>query len=310
MNFLKKAGIVCGNILLVGSLLFVAFLMPEWIAKMKDESSLGQEKSQKLEMNAYEVTYRNFAEKLYFIASNLAFGIEMQVVQMPDSEVPDEELTEYVTREADSLLTSLWETSFSVKPEGLRERKLYMLYSSKPGETGNAFAGIYFYKLTYVMEVFGYDNMELTFLLDSEFHKLYGFAINTLKSNASPEEPGELNPRLLRVKEEGLAQALSLDKLIDYWELEENYGVEEIKEGNEQFWKGEKYGWGRFSCDYLYLYENRSAYSCPLTISRYVLYQEDEVFVAKMGLLLLDEFAASMVEYDSDYKKETNKMQN
>lgn len=304
MSFSKRAGIVCGNILLVGCLLMAAFFVPEWFVKMQDESSLGQEKAKKLEMNAYELTYHNFAEKLYLIADSEAQGAPMQVVQMPDSEVTDEELTEYVEHEIDILLEPILDVSLSVKSEELKERKLYMLYSSMPGEISNAFAGIYVYKLTYVIEGFGYDNMELTFMLDSEFYKLYGFHINTLLSDTSLVSLSKMNTQLVNAKEGGLDEVLSLDRLIEYWELEENYDLEEVKGEKEQFWVEKKFGWGRFACDYLYLSENRMAFSYPLVTSRYLLYTEYDVFVAKMGLLLLDEFAASEVEYDAYSKSE------
>lgn len=302
MRFLKRAGIVCGNILLVGSLLLAAFFVPEWFVKMKDESSLGQEKAIKLEMNTYELTYHNFAEKLYLIANYETMGIVMQAVQVPDNEVTDEELTEYVVQEIDALLEPVLDISLSVKPEELMEREQYMLYGNMPGETSNAFAGIYFYKLTYVIEGFGYDNFELVFLLDSEFHKLYGFSMNTLKSNTIPPESNKLNTRLISAEDQGLDAALPLDKLIDYWELEENYHLEVVKDEKDQFWKEKKFAWGRYAGDYLCVSDRGTVYGInyPLAISRYLLYTEYNSFVIKMGLLLLDEYTSSTVEYVTD----------
>ena len=301
MKALKNIGWVFVNIMLIGSLMVAAFMIPDWYVKLKDQRTMEQVNRRMLEMDTYELTFHNFAEKLYTIAGAQGKGIGIQLIEMPDNEtdVGNEELTGYIMQELEMLLEKTLENDVYLDAEDLSDRSLYMLYGSYAGENSNALAGIYLYKLVYVTEWMGYDNVEMEFYMDVEFHKLYRFSISTFYSNVTPTEGAEFIKLLQGDWETMLSEGISLDMLSEYWELEKTYQTESVY-GDEFTWKEKKNMWGKGVEDVIFLREKKDVLGAamPLHVWSYLTYSgEFQLFNMQMGIWLESEYSDTEV-YD------------
>lgn len=288
MNAWKRLGMVMLHLVLAGGLLLVTFCVPELLVRLTDRQAIGQVNTRKLEMNTYELTYHNFAEKLYTIAAAREEGIATQLIQMPDDEkeIDDEELTEYVVQEANELFEKMWGTKINLQAEELVKRELYMMY----GDDGrnNLLPGIYVYRLVYRTEWLGCDNVEFEFFLDTQFHKLYRFSVNNQATNIVAKDTEGLIAQIERAYKEALDVVLPLEVLVQYWELEKSYSVK-YDYGEEFCWKEKKNLWGKGAEDPLLLSENSGTIglTLPLSVWSYLTCaSEFNMFHMQMGIWL------------------------
>lgn len=263
---MKKTLFVLSSSFVVIGLLAVALFVPGWMLKLSDKGTLKQVNKETLEMDTYELAFHSFAEKLYIIAEAQTRGMGIQMIPMPDNQAEpgNEELTENVICEVDELLENMWNTEIHLEAENLQSRGFYMLYGSDGGEEGNILAGIYLYRLVFVTEWLGYDNVEFEFYLDAEFRKLYRFSINTTHSNVAPDWNG-ITKEIWNVRKTELDEVLQLDDLLVYWGLLDSYHVE-IHKGDEFVWD-EKKNWGKGSQDTIYLKEYESVLDDELCLN-------------------------------------------
>ena len=300
MKKMKSVLYVAGSFLIVAGLLTVAFFSPDWMMRWNDKNTLEKVNKETLEMDTYELNYHNFAEKLYTIAEAQTMGVGIQMIPMPDNEGEpgNEELTEDVMREIDMLLTNMWNTDIQLKAENLESRGYYMLYGNKDGGEGNILTGIYLYKLVYVSEWLGYDNVEFEFYLDAEFRKLYRFSVSTTHSNVAPDREG-ITEAIWDARKTELDEVLQLDDLLVYWGLFDSYYVE-VSKGDEFVWD-EKKSWGKGSQDMFFLKEYGSTLEkeSGLGVWSYLTCEEaGNSFHMQMGIWL-DENYIDMNLYDA-----------
>ena len=149
-----------------------------------------------------------------------------------------------------------------------------MLYGNQDKGNRNALAGMYVYRLVYVTNWLSYDNVELEFYLDAEFHKIYWFSVTTLYSNVRPEEKEELLDRVMGAKKTTLSEVLPQDIMSEYWGLADSYIVEPSY-GEEFIWD-EKKSWGRGGFDKVFLGEKEEFpdMESRIDVWRYLLYEE------------------------------------
>lgn len=298
MKVWKRVGSGLLRVLLAGGLLLLAFGVPDLLMRLGDRHSIGQVNTQKLEMDTYELTYHNFAEKLYTIAVAGAEGIATQLIQLPDDEkeVSNEELTEYIAQEAGELFEKMWGTKIELQAEEMVKREFYMLY----GDDGknNLLPGIYVYRLVYMTEWLGCDNVEVEFFLDAQFHKLYRFTVNNQKTNIVMEEEKDFLKKIMSVQKEALDMVLPLDVLVQYWELENSFSLE--YQGEEFYWK-EKNIWGKGAADVLFLQEKNGTIipAMSLSVWSYLTLSEFNMFHLEMGVWLETEDTYTEV-YDAE----------
>lgn len=290
------------RIMFAGGLLLIAFGVPDLLMRLEDRNSIGQVNTQKLEMDTYELTYHNFAEKLYTIAVAGAEGIATQLIQMPDDvkEISNEELTEHVVQEADELFEKMWGSKIELQPEELVKREFYMLHG---GNGMNVLPGFYIYRLVYMTEWLGCDNVEVEFFLDAQFHKLYRFSVNNQYTNIVMEEETDFWQSVIRAREETLDEVLPLDVLVQYWELENSYSVE--YKGDEFYWGEKKKLWGKGSGDTLLLQEKNGTIvpTMPLSVWSYLTQADFNMYHMEMGVWLETKDTYAEV-YDADNNAE------
>lgn len=273
------------RLVFAGGLLLLAFGVPDLLMRLEDRHSIGQVNTKKLEMDTYELTYHNFAEKLYTIAVAGAEGIATQLIQMPDDvkEISNEELTEYVVQEADELFEKMWGTKIELHADEIVKREFYMLH----GDNGkNLLPGFYVYRLVYMTEWLGCDNVEVEFFLDAQFHKLYRFSVNNQYTNIGMKEDTVFGQSIMRAQEETLDVVLPLDILVQYWELENSYSVE--YKGEEFYWEEKKELWGKGAGDTLLLQEKNGTIvpTMPLSVWSYLTRAEFDLYHMEMGVWL------------------------
>ncbi len=299
MKVWKRVGSSLLRLLLAGGLLLLAFGVPDLLMRLEDRHSIGQVNTRKLEMDTYELTYHNFAEKLYTIAVAGTEGIATQLIQMPDDEmeISNEELTEYIVQEADELFEKMWGTKIMLQADELVKREFYMMY----GDAGknNLLPGIYVYRLVYMTEWLGCDNVEVEFFLDAQFHKLYRFSVNNQKTNIVMGEEKDFWEKIMRAQEQALDVVLPLDVLAYYWELENSYSVE--YKGEEFYWEEKKNMWGKGAGDALLLQEKNGTIvpAMPLSVWSYLTLSEFNIFYLEMGVWLETEETYTEV-YDAE----------
>ena len=254
----------------------------------KDKQILEQINRKTLDMDTYELKYRNFAEKLFSIAGVMTEQIPAQLILMPDDvKVSDEELTEYVVQEVDALLEKMWEEDILLESEDLKTRELYMMFGSNQEESSNALAGIYLYRLVYVTDWLDYDNVEFEFFIDEQFHKLYRFFVSTFGSNIAPESAKGLLEKVILAPKKGIDLILPMNLLVEYWELENNYQIDGIQQ-DEFSWQEEYSFWGMGSEDKVFLTE-RDEFVGPafgLPVWRYSTYTDFNLFHMQVGVWL------------------------
>lgn len=289
MKTVKVIGYYLGYGLFAACLLLIALYLPENYVKNKERYALEQVHRKPLEMETYKLTFHNFAEKLSAIGRVYWQGGNAQLIQMPNhkNEAEAEELTGYVKKEAKLLLENMWETEIPINVKELEKQEFYMLYGSQEGEDGNALPGVYLYRLVYVTEWLGFDNVELEFYLDAEFHKLYRFSVTTFRSNISPYVDGGLLEKIQNLQKSEVEDILSVDTLSEYWGLEDNYNIKTVY-GDDFIWN-EKKSWGMGVQDKILIEAKgmEDNYDSWFDVWRYVLYDEKTInFYMQMGIYM------------------------
>ena len=289
---MKTVKVICyclGYGLVAVCLLLIVLYLPEKYVKNRERYAMEQVNRKLLEMETYKLTFHNFAEKLSAIGRVYWQGGNTQLIQMPDykSEAEAEELTGYVKKEAKLLLEDMWETKIPINTKELEKQEFYMLYGSQEGEEGNTLPGVYLYRLVYVTEWLGYDNVELEFYLDAEFHKLYRFSVTTLYSNVNPYVDGGLLEKIQNLLKSEIEDVLSVDTLSKYWELEDSYNIKTVY-GDDFIWN-EKKNWGIGAQDKILMEEKGTDnyYDSGFDIWKYVLFDEmSGGFHMQMGIYM------------------------
>lgn len=289
MKTVKVIGYYLGYGLLAACLLLIALYLPEKYVKNKERYALEQIHRKPLEMETYKLTFHNFAEKLYAIGRVYWQEGNVQLIQMPNhkSEAEAEELTGYVKKEAKLLLENMWETELPINAKELEKQEFYMLYGSQEGEDGNTLTGVYLYRLVYVTDWLGFDNVELEFYLDAEFHKLYRFSITTFRSNIRPYVDGGLLEKIQNLQQREVGDILSVDTLSEYWGLEDNYNIKTVY-GDDFIWN-EKKSWGMGVQDKILIEAKgmEDNYDSWFGVWRYVLYDEKTINIhMQMGIYM------------------------
>lgn len=212
---IKKYGATVLGMLLLIVLLVGAFVVPGIINRVYDSRILGQINMQEVSLSTYELTYDSFEEKLHTIGRAISEGSTINLIELSEDmsseqTLSDEELTEVVRQEVDILLNQYLGMDISISSDELWLRRLFTVFGNSSGNTENILSGIQVYRLNYVVNAgTDKDGVILSLFMDTEFHKIYAFALENGSYYFA-------EPFMYRQEEIS-------DILVDYWEIEQKH---------------------------------------------------------------------------------------
>lgn len=279
--------------LLMGCLLVLAFNVPTWVNTIYDSRMLGKINERQVQVEIYQPIYNHFPEKLHSMVGEGGRIAEQVQVLEDETAISNEALTELAQQEVQALINEGLELRLQLEPENLILRKLSTILYRDYGSDETMLSGVRMYKLVYRLsaeeeaelpeqaedtwamerEKMGYEitdvevstaTSQLTLYMDEEYHKLYGFYLETGEAD---------RVGLTREKE------LTWGEVLAYWGVEEYYDVY-LENMSYDAWE-QKSSMGEGTYDNLVFAEDGA--SLPLWMEKILLLEEGGGYL-RMGV--------------------------
>lgn len=227
---------IFSGLLLLG-LLVLAFGVPAWVNAIYDSRMLGKMNSRRVQVEIYQPSYNHFPEKLHSMVGEGGRSAEQVRVLEDEMAISNEALTELAQQEVQTLINEGLGMQLQLLPENLMLRKLSTILYRDYGSDETMLSGVRMYKLVYRLSVeedigepeedkwttvqenvaegltdaaVSYATNQLTLYMDEEYHKLYGFYLET----DDAERMGLT-----------LEKELTWGEVLEYWGVEAYYDV-------------------------------------------------------------------------------------
>lgn len=155
------------GISLAAFLFAAAMILPGYINAVIDKRILDHPVSRDINMEAYEISYSSFVEKLHAVARcNHDESIYIEPVRKKGQRMEEGKITKIAQKEMNRLMerNPQWE-SVALKADQLVSWKSFTLYGSAEGKY---ISGFHFWKITYRQK-----GRRVTLYMDEEYHKIY-----------------------------------------------------------------------------------------------------------------------------------------
>lgn len=225
MNRKKSVFTVFINLILLIGLLYGAIRIPKVMADFQDTKLLEKVSEKEFNFSTYELTYESVSDKLYSIAYVISQGLEIDYLWLNEGNskeiISNAELTEHVSEELEKFVSEEFGVDISVSENQLKIRELCSLYAGLEEYGDNLLSGIKIYRLVYIC-----DGYEIELYIDSEFYTIYNLMINVYgdKDLIDRVYDTNINKNILIVdrKLEKESVYISLDTILNYWDIQEN----------------------------------------------------------------------------------------
>lgn len=213
----KRKGYICTGLVLVllAAGVSAALFVPRAVRDWYEEQALGQVEYGVMSYEPYDIRYyESFEEKLDAIAKRRRQGVQtysMEIGERTDN-FSDADLIEIANNELDRMFDA------GLFPERLKIRSLLgrsfqeiyeIVNRDLEDETTENLRNVYFWRLECVT-----DYGTLMFDMDSEYHKIYSFAMHQEPHDGFDESWDKWCLSYMRLDGQAVAQSW-----IDYWEL-------------------------------------------------------------------------------------------
>lgn len=225
MNRKKSVFTVFISLILLIGLLYGAIRIPKIMADFQDTKLLEKVSEKEFNFSTYELTYESVSDKLYSIAYVISQGLEIDYLWLNEGNskeiISNAELTEHVSEELEKFVTEEFGVDISVSENQLKIRELCSLYAGLEEYGDNLLSGIKIYRLVYIC-----DGYEIELYIDSDFYTIYNLMINVYgdKDLIDRVYDTNINKNILiddrKLEKESVY--ISLDTILNYWDIQEN----------------------------------------------------------------------------------------
>lgn len=225
MNRKRSVFTVFISLILLIGLLYGAIRIPKIMADFQDTKLLEKVSEKEFNFSTYELTYESVSDKLYSIAYVISQGLEIDYLWLNEGNskeiISNAELTEHVSEELEKFVTEEFGVDISVSENQLKIRELCSLYAGLEEYGDNLLSGIKIYRLVYIC-----DGYEIELYIDSEFYTIYNLMINVYgdKDLIDKVYDTNINKNILigdrKLEKESVY--ISLDTILNYWDIQEN----------------------------------------------------------------------------------------